>query len=100
MAVGIIISMLVSAVIGFFSKNQMSATSVTSPVMMIFSFLPMLSMFNETIGKIAKITYSQQINILVNSDFEKVTESIAVLAVNFILAIVLFFTAYHKNGME
>lgn len=100
MAVGIILSILVGAVIGIISKNQMSATSVTVPVMMIFSFLPMLSMFNETIGKIAKITYSQQINILVSSNFEDVTDSIVVLAVNFILAIILFFAAYHKNGME
>ncbi|MCH5201521.1 MAG: ABC transporter permease [Oscillospiraceae bacterium] len=100
MAVGIILSILVGAVIGIISKNQMSATSVTVPVMMIFSFLPMLSMFNETIEKIAKITYSQQINILVNSNFENVSNSIVVLAINFILATLLFFIAYHNNGME
>ena len=100
MAVGIVLSILVGAIIGIISKNQMSATSVTVPVMMIFSFLPMLSMFNETIEKFAKITYSQQINMLLNSNFENVTDSIVVLAVNFILAIVLFFTAYQKNGME
>ena len=100
MAVGIVISILVGAVIGIFSKNQMSATSVTVPVMMIFSFLPMLSMFNETIGKIAKVTYSQQISILVNGDFEIAADSIVVLAINFVLAVVLFFTAYRKNGME
>ena len=100
MAVGIVLSILVGAIIGIISKNQMSATSVTIPVMMIFSFLPMLSMFNETIEKIAKITYSQQINILVNNNFESVADSIVVLAVNFILAIVIFFTAYRKSGME
>ncbi|MBR2912497.1 MAG: ABC transporter permease, partial [Oscillospiraceae bacterium] len=41
MAIGILLSQLTGAVIGVFSKNQMSATSVTVPVMMIFSFLPM-----------------------------------------------------------
>lgn len=100
MAVGISLSILIGAVIGIFSKNQMSATSVTVPVMMIFSFLPMLSMFNETIEKIAKVTYSQQINILLNNDFESVTDSVVVLAFNFILAALLFFTAYRKNGMD
>lgn len=100
MAVGIILSILVGAIIGIISKNQMSATSVTVPVMMIFSFLPMLSMFNETIGKIAKFTYSQQISILVNNNFDSITDSIIVLAVNFILAVLIFFSAYHKNGME
>lgn len=100
MAVGIILSILIGAIIGIISQNQMSATSVTVPVMMIFSFLPMLSMFNETIEKIAKVTYSQQISILINSNFECVTDSVVVFAVNFILAALLFFTAYHKNRME
>lgn len=100
MAVGIILSILIGAVIGIISNNQMSATSVTVPVMMIFSFLPMLSMFNETIEKIAKITYSQQINMLVNSNFENISDSVAVLAVNFIIAVLLFFIAHRKNGIE
>ena len=44
MAAGILLSELTGAVIGVFSKDQMAATSVTVPVMMVFSFLPMLSM--------------------------------------------------------
>ena len=100
MAIGIILSMLVGAVIGIASKNQMSATSVTIPVMMVFSFLPMLSMFNETIEKIAKVTYSQQISLLVNNNFENMTGGIIVIAINLVLAAVLFFAAYRKNGME
>ena len=100
MAVGIILSMLVGAVIGIASKNQMSATSVTIPVMMVFSFLPMLSLFNETIEKIAKVTYSQQISLLVNNNFENMTDGIIVIAINLVLAAALFFAAYRKNGME
>ena len=100
MAVGIILSMLVGAVIGIASKNQMSATSVTIPVMMVFSFLPMLSLFNETIEKIAKVTYSQQISLLVNNNFENMTGGIIVIAINLVLAVALFFAAYRKNGME
>ena len=100
MAVGIILSMLVGAVIGIASKNQMSATSVTIPVMMVFSCLPMLSLFNETIEKIAKVTYSQQISLLVNNNFENMTNGIIVIAINLVLAVVLFFAAYRKNGME
>ena len=100
MAVGIILSMLVGAVIGIASKNQMSATSVTIPVMMVFSFLPMLSMFNETIKKVARVTYTQQISQLVNNNFEDMSEGVIVIAINFVLAAMLFFLAYHKKGME
>lgn len=57
MFVGHTISMLAGAAIGVYSKNQMIATSLTVPIMMIFSFLPMLSMFNNSIKKIAKFLY-------------------------------------------
>lgn len=100
MAVGIILSVLVGAVIGIAAENQLTSTSVTLPVMMILSFLPMLSMFNETIEKIARVTYTQQISQFVNNNFEDMSESIIVIAVNFVLAVALFFIAYRKKGME
>ncbi|MCH5196795.1 MAG: ABC transporter permease, partial [Oscillospiraceae bacterium] len=100
MAVGIILSMLIGAVIGIAAENQMSSVSITMPVMLIFSFLPMLSMFNKTIEKIARVTYSQQISQLVNNNFEDLTESIIVIAINFVLVTALFFIAYRKKGME
>jgi len=102
MAVGILVSGLFGAVIGIFSKNQMTATSVTVPVMMVFSFLPMLAMFNETFEKIAIVTYSQQMTILINgigSESVK-TESIMIIAVNFVIAAILFITAYKQKGLE
>lgn len=100
MAVGIILSMFVGAVIGIAAANQMSSVSVTLPVMMIFSFLPMLSIFNETIEKIAGVTYTQQISLLINNNFENMNEGIIVIAINFVLAALLFFIAYRKKGME
>lgn len=67
MAVGILTSMLLGAAVGAGSSSQMAATSVTVPVMLLFSFLPMLSMFNETISKAAKYTYTEQIRLLLQS---------------------------------
>ena len=100
MVAGIIISILVGAIIGIVSQNQMSATSVTVPVMMIFSFLPMLSMFNKTVESFAKIIYSQQLSMLINNSFIPLLDSIMVIAVNLIVAIALFIIAYHKKGLE
>lgn len=102
MTTGILLSGLTGAVIGIFSKNQMSATSITVPVMMVFSFLPMLSMFNESIEKAAKVTYSQQISILINGlgSSEVSSENIVVIAVNFVLILVLFAIAFKKKGLE
>ncbi|MDE5992482.1 MAG: ABC transporter permease [Oscillospiraceae bacterium] len=99
---GIILSEIIGAVIGIFSRNQMAATSLTIPIMMVFSFVPMLSMFNESIKKFAGIIYSQQISDLINGiGASEVSEkSIIVIAVNFIIGLVLFALAYKKKGLE
>lgn len=102
MSTGILLSELVGAIIGVSCKNQMSATSVTVPVMMIFSFLPMLSMFNKSVEKAAEITYTQQMNKLINGlgTTEIKAESIVVIVVNFVVMAVLFAAAFRKKGLE
>lgn len=99
---GIILSEIIGAVIGIFSRNQMAATSLTIPIMMVFSFVPMLSMFNESIKRFAGVIYSQQISDLINGigTSEVSAKSIIVIAVNFIIGIVLFAMAYKKKGLE
>ncbi|MDE5753215.1 MAG: ABC transporter permease [Oscillospiraceae bacterium] len=99
---GILLSELIGAVIGIFSRNQMTATSLTIPIMMIFSFVPMLSMFNQSIKKIAGIIYSQQISELINgiNTSEISAKSMIVISANFVLGLVLFIVAYKKKGLE
>ena len=98
MLVGHTISMMAGAMIGVFSKNQMMATSLTVPVMMIFSFLPMLSMFNDAIGKVAKYFYSEQLYLLMNNlnNIEIKRETITILVINICLILILFVFAYRK----
>lgn len=64
MFIGIIVSTLVGAAVGICCKNQMNATSVSVPFMLIFSFVPMLSMFNERIKDIAQFLDTQQKRLL------------------------------------
>ncbi|MBR5799987.1 MAG: ABC transporter permease [Lachnospiraceae bacterium] len=98
MAAGHVISIVLGAAIGVFSKDQMSATSMTVPVMLVFSFLPMLSMFNETIGKVAKFFYSQQISLLLNGlpGFDVGGECIAVVLGNVAVIVAVFGWAYGR----
>lgn len=102
MAAGVILSELIGGVIGIFSKNQMSATSVTVPVMMIFSFLPMLSMFNDKIEKVANLTYTQHLSVLINGLGTASIEAknLLIPAINLLIAAVLFAAAFKKRGME
>lgn len=102
MAAGTLLSILVGAAIGVFSRNQMTATSITIPVMMVFSFLPMIATFNEKIAKFAKITYSQQISMLINNinDVTIEMENVVILLANMLVAIVLFLLAFYRKGLE
>lgn len=102
MATGILTSLLIGAAIGAWSRAQMMATSITVPVMMIFSFAPMLSMFNTSIAKIAKFIYSEQISIMLNqiSDFQFKMDNVSIVAANVFLFAALFVLAYRKCGLE
>ena len=102
MAAGFVVSIAIGACIGIFSSNQMTATSLFVPVMMVFSFSPMLAMFNDKIEKVARIFYTQQLRVLMNQmSFEGIKpESILILAVNAVLALALFFVAFRRKGLE
>ena len=102
MGIGILVSLLIGAAIGTWSKSQMMATSLTVPVMMVFSFLPMLAMFNETIEKVARFTYSQQIYVLINQ-LERANftgEQVGVILANMLVAVVAFVYAFRRSGLE
>ncbi|MBR2599207.1 MAG: ABC transporter permease [Clostridiales bacterium] len=102
MAAGFIISIAIGACIGIIASNQMAATSLSLPVMLIFSFMPMLAMFNDKIEKIAGIFYTQQIReLLGNMTFDGIkTETMLVVAVNALLTLSLFFAAFKRKGLE
>lgn len=98
MASGILASLLAGATIGTYSHTQMMAASVTIPVMMFFSFMPMLSLFNATIAKIAKFTYTEQISLMLGhvNSLQLKTENICIIIANILIAAVLFAITYKK----
>ena len=102
MAAGFAISILAGACIGVFSKNQMTATSIVMPVMLIFAFSPMLAMFNENIEKVARFAYTQQFKkIMDDMSFAGIKiDNICILAINAMLMMALFFIAFRKKGLE
>ena len=101
MAAGILASLLIGAAIGVLSKTQMAATSVTVPVMMIFSFLPMLSMFNSSIEKIARFTYSEQVSRLLGNigSLQIDTKSLLIIAANMVVFLLIFIFSYRQKGL-
>lgn len=101
MMIGILLSILTGAAIGVWSKNAMSASSVSVPVMMVFSFLPMIGAFNNQIKKVADFVWSGQINNLLNKlgELNLDVKTVAVLFVNGAIVFILFQIAYKKCGL-
>lgn len=101
MAIGILVSLLAGAVIGIWSQTQMMATSIAIPVMMIFSFMPMLSLFNATIAKIAKFIYTEQISLMIGqiNNLQLDAKNVCIVLVNMFITVILFTAAYKKCGL-
>ena len=102
MGIGFFISILAGACVGIFAKNQMAATSLVMPGMMILAFLPMLSMFNEKIAKVATIFYTEQLkNILEKMSFSDTPENaVWIILINAVVLVCLFSFAYKRKGLE
>ncbi len=92
LAAGILTSILIGAAIGVFSPNQMVSTSIMTPLMMVFAFVPMIGSFNEHVQKISKVLYSGQIDYLIGNleSNESMISSLLVILINAIIALVLF----------
>ncbi len=102
MAAGFVISILIGSSIGLLSPGQMAATSVSIPLMSLFSFLPMIAMFNSTIEKIAEFCYTYQIRLFLSQPDGDIMSlaGIIVLACSFAAAVITFIIAYKRNGLE
>ena len=102
MGIGFVISIIAGACIGMYAKNQMAATSMAMPAMMVFAFAPMLAMFNEKISKVARFFYTQQLKIILDDmSFADVSnEACIIIMVNVAVLIVLFGVVYRRKGLE
>ena len=102
MAIGFIISVILGACIGIASRNQMMATSLVMPVMMVLSFAPMLAMFNDIIKKGATVFYTQQLKTVFDEmSWSAIgTKSIVIICANALVFAVLFAVLYRKKGLE
>ena len=102
MGLGFVFSILTGACIGVCAGNQMAATSLVMPVMIILSFLPMLAMFNGTIEKVAGFFYTQQLRMLLERmTFDGLgSGGVAAIIVNGLMAAALFYAAFKRKGLE
>lgn len=99
-----VIAAVVGMILGIFAKNQVTASTITTPAVLVFMMIPMFTEFSETLEKISGliftgIAFDAIANIsggLPATDIK----GIAVLAAELLLSVILFLILYRKNGFE
>jgi ABC-2 type transport system permease protein len=91
-----LISIAIGMCIGIYSKSASAASGLAVPAGMIFSFIPMLSGFNDGLKRISKYLYGQQMSYLISGKSWD-TEAIIICIVNFILIVTLYIVLFKKS---
>jgi len=97
---GLIASSILGGAIGIFAKNVQQASVIYTPFMMMLAFLPMLSMFNELIARIAPYLFSYQVLRVILDPYADFTRALIVIGVNIAVLLAFFIVAYKKKGLR
>lgn len=98
-------SCIIGMILGIFSKNQVSASTITTPVLMLFTFIPTFSSFVESLKSISQFLFTGVISDMVeaintHSSFTLTVFQVVILIGEIVISILLFLYIYKKNGFE
>ena len=98
-------SCILGLVVGIFAKNQASASTLTTPALMILLMVPMFGPMIKSISKVSDFLFTGVVTNMITKWAEGEKESvgifgIAVLVIETALTAVVFLWIYKKNGFE
>ena len=99
-ALSCLASAILGGAIGIFAKNVQQASVIYTPAMMLLMLAPMLSMFNESIQRIAQFTFSYQVLQIVLTPDGDFTRAIIIITGNIVALLAFFIVAYQKKGLK
>jgi ABC-2 type transport system permease protein len=99
LAIGSLISLVLGACLGLYSKNAAAASGMAISIGMIFAFMPMLANFNSGIEAISKFTFSGQISYFLAGK-DVTVFGLIVLVINFVLLFAIATVLYSKSIKE
>ena len=100
-----LISCIIGMILGIFAKNQVSAGTIMTPILMIFIFIPIFSELISVLANISKLMFTgilmeMTMNMAANTDQVLNVGSIAIMLVEVVLSVIVFLFFYKKNGFE
>ncbi|MCL2559747.1 MAG: hypothetical protein FWE07_04605 [Turicibacter sp.] len=90
-----IISTILGAIIGLVSKNQMTATTVASPILLLLSFIPLVFMDSPFVQNFLYFSFTEQLGLVLLG--QSVTFSGILLKLANLLVLVIAFTWLYKR---
>ena len=101
MASGIIPSILLGSIIGILAKNQITANSLISTIVIGISILPILSILNDKTRMVSKFFYNQQIFDSISSitNLQIGIEDIIIYAINTVILLAIFIMSYKRRTL-
>ena len=98
------IASVVGMIFGIYAKTQVSASTITTPALIIFMMVPMLSGFSSILEKISNLLFTgialNAISAISAGKAPIHLSGIIVLSVEAFLSAALFLILYRKNGFE
>lgn len=101
MALGIIPSLLLGSIIGILAKNQITANSLVSTIVIGISILPILSIFNDKVRMVSKFFYNQQIYDKISNitNLQIGINDIIIYAINMLVLFTIFIMSYKRRSL-
>ena len=99
-----VIAAVVGMILGIFAKNQISASTITTPAILVFMMIPMFTGFSDTLKTIGMFLFTgiafDAVANIHNGLPALDAQGILVLAAELVLSAVLFLVLYRRNGFE
>ena len=100
-----LISCVIGMIVGICAKNQMSASLVGTPLMMVFMMIPLFGSMSEGLHKLSGFLFTGVLSEMAGSyateaGYTIMPLDIAVLIGGFVISVLVFLILYRKNGYE
>ncbi|MGL6198829.1 MAG: ABC transporter permease [Lachnospiraceae bacterium] len=98
-------SCVIGMTVGIFSKNQMSSSNISAPLMLLLMMIPMFSSMLPALEKISGFLYTGVITNVIYSFAESTNYQLSVqdwcvLIITPLVLTVVFIVCYRKNGFD
>ena len=103
--IGTLISCIIGMLLGIFAKNQVSTSTLTSPILLLMMLVPMLSSYIEELKMISPFIFTGAIMDMVMHMAEQVSPALNIggilaMIIEAVVSIALFVLIYKRNGYE